>query len=97
MPALALDLKGSPPILLQTKSAKSFNRVYALDYRNESKKANKIGCSTVILPRNRSHHYGEKKNRQTYLILQAFLLVIENLKHIPGLIILTPVNSIWHQ
>ena len=58
-----------------------------MGFRNESEKANKIGCSTVILPRNRSHHYGEKKDRRTYPILQAFWLVVENLMHNPGLIL----------
>jgi hypothetical protein len=60
------------------------NPDYALGFRNEGQKANKIRCSTVILPRRRSHPYGEKQNRWTCLILKAFWIAIEILMHNSG-------------
>ena len=62
-----------------------FNRDYALGFRSEGQNANKSRCSTVILPRSRSHHYGEKQNCWTCLILKAFWIVIDNPMHNPGL------------
>ncbi len=59
--------------------------IYALGFRRESQKTNEIKGSTVILPRNRRHSYGEKENYRTSLSSRVFWLIADNLMNELGL------------
>lgn len=52
-------------LIATDKDFDHLNPLYALRIRYEVKNANKSRCSTVILTRRHSHHYGEPAWRQT--------------------------------
>ena len=48
--------------LIVTINNQKLNPVYALGFRYERAKCNKIKCLTVILNRKRGNHHGENQN-----------------------------------
>ncbi len=63
-----------------------------MGFRRESQITNEIKGSTVILPRNRRHSYGEKENCRTSLSSGVFWLVADNLMNKLGLSFVQPLE-----